>query len=236
MSETINIKLTTSSDLETFYDYTNAYKKIISEYGANYNGFSENWYQRPNTYSCVFYNNKKKVIAGYWLQLHQAEYNLPIQNKQTKYDTKIDAFIKEQPHFKLCEFGGFFVTSDYRKTLISREVMRSTLAYSLLLDLRTVIGITLEKTTSLLNSLNIFEKRNIMATDQYFLYADNPKSFVFEIHNFSEQARKNLDINEETRIIKNILKNHSFSYNINTNEKQYHFLFQHFIPHFELYT
>ena len=225
MSEKITIKLVASDNLDAFYNYTNAYKNIVAEFGKNYGGFSENWYQRPNTYACIISNENEEIISGYWLQIHQPDFDLPILNKKTKYDAKIKEFITDQKHYKLCEFGGFFVRSDYRKTLISREAMRSALVYGVLLDLDTVISISLDKTLQILNSLQLYETRNIMGTDDYFLYANNPKSFVFEIHNFAQQVKEQLNYNEDTLITKKILEEKDFSYCLSNSSNQYQFSF-----------
>ena len=77
MSETVNISLHESNNLDAFNKYNKAYNRIIEEFGEKYTAFQEDWYLRPNTYCCILSNALNEVIGGFRLQVHQNLQNLP---------------------------------------------------------------------------------------------------------------------------------------------------------------
>ena len=229
MLETIHISLYKSNNKKAFEKYNKAYSKIIEEFGENYTAFSEDWYVRPNTYCCIISNEKNEAIGGYRLQIHQPNYKLPIQSKSIKYKSKIDSFIRNQNYFELCESNGFFVISKYRKTLISYEIVRSSLLFAMQLNIKTMLGITLEQTTKIFNHFNIAVNKEIMSPDNYFLFANNPKSFVFEITNLTAQIKKGIETREDSHILKEMLENKKTSYKLKHKHREYEFNFENHI-------
>lgn len=229
MLEIIYISLCKSNNLEAYTQYNKGYTQIIKEKGVDYINFLEDWYLRPNTYFCLFSNEKSEPIGGFRLQVHQPDYDLPIQNKSTKYDSKIDTFISNQNFFDLCEGSGFFVIPEYRKSIISFEILRSLFVPLLLLDLKHMVGIALEQTAKILSYFDIVTSKKIMQPDEYFLFGNTQKSFVFELYNLDKQVRESLKISKEPHILKGMLENKQFSYALKSSEKNYEFRFENFM-------
>lgn len=228
MTEIINISLCKSDNLEAFKLYNKGYAKIIQELGTDYSKFLEDWYLRPNTYFCVFSDEKNEPIGGFRLQLHQTNYSLPIQEKTIKYSDKIDSFIEERNYFELCEGNGFYVVSAYRKTIISYEILRSLFVPIILLDLKTMVGIALEQTSKILANLGIVTSKKIMFPDEYFSFA-NTKGFVFELYNLSDQVAESLKTRKDAYILKGMLNNKKYTYRLKSRETEYEFRFENLI-------
>jgi hypothetical protein len=226
MSETVNISLHESNNLDAFNKYNKAYNRIIEEFGEKYTAFQEDWYLRPNTYCCILSNALNEVIGGFRLQVHQPNFKLPIQNKLIKYKNEINSFVQSENHFELCESNGFFVVPKYRKTIISYEIARTFLALALQLNLKTMIGIALKKTTDIFNHFNIIESKKIMSPDNYFQYANNPKSFVFEITNLDQKIIRSMNTREDSYILKRLTKEKKTTYKLNQGDQKFEFNFE----------
>lgn len=229
MIETLNISIYKSSNQDAFIRYNEAYSKIIDEFGENYNAFVDNWYMRPNTYCSLVSNSENEIIGGFRLQVHQPNYKLPIQNHSIKYQSSIANFIEKQNHFELCESSGFFVNSNYRKSIISYEIVRSFFVLVLLLNLKTMVGISLDQTIKIFAHFNIAVSKEIMSPDNYFLFANNPKSLVFELDNLTNQIRENIETRKEFHPLLKMLNHKKTSYQLSYNWKKYELDFENHI-------
>ncbi len=229
MLEKIKISIHSSDNFEVFKNYTAAYANIVAEFGEHYHAFVSDWYQRPNTYCCILSNTKDEVIGGYTLQVHQANYTLAIQQKDTPYTAAIASFIRSQNHFELCEGNGFFVVPEYRRSIVSQEIVRSSLFLVMQLNLNTMIGIALEQTTRLFNAFQIIETRQLMYPDQYFCFANNPKSFVFEIQDLTNQIKQGMNKRSDAYILSDMLTNRTSSYILYHGDTRYEFCFENHI-------
>jgi hypothetical protein len=223
--ETLNISIYKSSNQDAFIRYNEAYSKIIDEFGENYNAFVDNWYMRPNTYCSLVSDSENEVIGGFRLQVHQPNYKLPIQKHSIKYQSSVANFIEKQNHFELCESSGFFVNSKYRKSIISYEIVRSFFVLVLLLNIKTMVGISLDKTLNIFAHFNIAVSKKIMSPDNHFLFANNPKSLVFELNNLTNQIRRNIETREEFDRLLEMVKQKKTSYQLSYNQQEYHINF-----------